>query len=255
MRALTIAISVGLLVLAAQPMRASPVAVGGYDFAPYVEIDAAGKPAGLALDLIDLLNSVQTEWQFKFVLTSSARRFQDFEEGRFDIILFESLDWEWKAKGLPVDASKELVSDDEVYLAQAKPGRGQDYFNTLADKRLVGIIGYHYAYAGFESDPARLRQRFDITLVNSNEAIYGLILEDRVDVGITARSYLARHLRLHPADRARLLPSQKIDQTYSLRALVRRGAKPGTADIDRLLERLAADGRLGRLWREAGLRD
>lgn len=255
MRALAIAVFTGLLVLAAQPVRAHPVAVGGYDFAPYVEIDAAGKPSGLALALIDLLNDVQKTWQFKFVLTSSARRFQDFEEGRFDIILFESLDWEWKAKGLPVDASKELVSDDEIYLAQAKPGRGQEYFETLADKRLVGIIGYHYAYAGFESDPAKLRQRFDITLVNSNEAIYGLILEGRVDVGVTARSYLTRHLRLNAGDKVRLLPSQKIDQTYSLRALVRRGTTPGTADIDRLLDRLAADGRLGRLWREAGLRN
>lgn len=244
-----------MVALLAQPARATPVAVGGYDFVPYVEIDASGKPSGLTVDLIDLLNRIQKEWQFRFVLTSSARRFQDFEEGRYDIIMFESPDWEWTAKGMAVEASRELVSDDEIYLALAKPGRGQEYFKTLTDKRLVGIIGYHYAYAGFESDPAKLRQRFDITLVNSNGAIYGLILEGRVDVGVTARSYLTRHLRLNPDDRSRLLPSLKIDQTYSLRALVRRGSSPSAADLNRLIERVVADGSFGRLLQDAGLRN
>ena len=51
----------------------------GYMFPPFVEIGEQGKVSGLTLDLIDALNKIQSEYHFEFYLTSSKRRYKDFQ--------------------------------------------------------------------------------------------------------------------------------------------------------------------------------
>ena len=72
-----------------------PVKVGGYDFPPFAERNAQGEWSGLSLDLIELLNRSQTEYQFSFSPTSASRRHHDFDNDRFDLVFFESPRWGW----------------------------------------------------------------------------------------------------------------------------------------------------------------
>lgn len=231
------------------------VLVGGYEFAPFVETHGGEQPSGVTLDLIRLLNGSQDDYEFRFVLTSPTRRYRDFEAGRFDMLLFESPDWGWTARRLPVEASAEFLSGGEVYIAPAMPGRGQDYFADLRGKRIAGILGYHYAMADFEADPAVLRGRYNMTLVNSNEASIALVLSRRVDAAIVTIAYLKRFLRGDPDAAAKLLVSARLDQTYSHRALVRAGGRPSAAEMSALLARLEREGALARLWRDSGIGD
>lgn len=232
-----------------------PVKVGGYEFGPFVDLDAAGQPSGLAFALIDTLNRYQDRFDFQFVLTSPNRRYKDFEDGKFDVILFESPDWGWAEKKLPVEASQVFLDGGEQYIALAKPGRGQDYFTSLADKRLVGILGYHYGFAGFEADPAILAKTFRMTLVNNNAASIEMVLKDRGDIAVVTDSYLKRYLKSHPGTADKLLISDRFDQRYAHRALVRRNAVITKADLDRLLAAMEKDHTLARLWHDFGIKD
>jgi polar amino acid transport system substrate-binding protein len=218
-----------VLVLAMTLMLSGPalarevVRVGGYKFAPFVEMASADKPAGLTLDMIKALNQFQNRFDFQFVLTSPARRYKDFEDGKFDLMFFESPDWGWRERKAPVDASEVFLDGGEVYVAQARPGRGQGYFDDLATRRMVGILGYHYGFAGFEADPAALAKRFRVALVNDNAASIEMVLKDRGDVAVVTDSYLKRYLRAHPDLEARLLVSDRYDQRYAHRVLLRQG--------------------------------
>jgi ABC-type amino acid transport substrate-binding protein len=231
------------------------ILVGGYDFPPFVNTAPDGRVSGLTLDLIDALNHIQHKVVFRFVLTSPRRRYLDLMADRFDAIFFEEPQWGWRSKPYPVDFSTVFLTGGEVFIARSKPGRGQSYFKSLKGKSLVGILGYHYAFAGYDADPAHLAAAFDIKLVSQPASSIVMVLEKRADIAIVTKSYLWSYLAAHPALRGRLLISDRLDQLYRHRILLRRGAPVTIAEIDRLLEKMRRDGILARLWRKAGIVD
>lgn len=247
-----IALAMAALLWAGEAPALEVVRVGGYEFPPFVD-NARDGARGVTFDLIDTLNQVQDRYEFRFVPVAARRRYADLLAAQFDVMFFESPDWEWEKGGFPVDFTRVFLTGGEVYITQARPGRGQDYFASLADKRLVGILGYHYGFAGFEADPAALARRFTIKLVNNHRSGIDMVLAGRADVAVVTDSYLWTHLARHPDVRDRLLVSDRYDQTYRHRALVRRGGPIPVQDLDRLLEGLQQAGTLDTLWRQAGI--
>lgn len=228
----------------AQPV---PVKVGVYPFLPFSD----GK-SGLTHDLLSALNSFQTEYRFEAVATSANRRYRDLAEGAYTHIFFESVRWGWSPE--QVDASRVyLKGDGEVFVARAQRGRGQEYFQTLEDKNLMVVLGYHYAFADFESTPALLRQRFSITFSQDNAIILRNLLAGRGDVAVLTKSYVGRYLAQHPEDRARLLVSNRMDQAYAHTALLGKGARPTVQELNRLLTQMESAGVLAKLWAAYGM--
>jgi len=228
------------------------VHVGGYDFPPFVE-DSAGHAHGLALDMIAALNKAQTEYEFQFVPTTARRRYADLSEGRIDAIFFESPEWDWAEKGYKVDFSNVFLRGGEVFIALKKPGRGQEWFADLKGKRIVGILGYHYGFAGFNSDPDWLARTWNMKLVTNHKSSIDMVLADRMDVAIVTDAYLNAFLNANAEAAERLLVSNRYDQLYSHRAVVRRGGPIEVGTVNRLLADMERDGTLPRLWREAGI--
>ena len=246
-------LSAGIATGTSAAMARDVVTVGGYAFPPYVELASDGGATGLTPEVIQELNRVQERYEFRFVLTTPTRRYQDFQAGRFDAILFEMPEWGWRAHGVAVDVSEQIATDGEVYVAATAPGRDEGYFDTLATRRIAAILGYNYGFTGYRNDPTELRRRFDIALVNDHAATIELVVRGRVDIGVVTESYLGRHLSEHPAERDRLLISQRRDQVYSLRVLARPGMAPSADDIAGMLEAAGRAGRLGALWARHGL--
>lgn len=244
-----------LLPLAAPAWAGQTVKVGGYEFAPFVEFGQGGRPDGLTLRLIEAVNAHQSRYTFEFVPTSPNRRYKDFEDHRFDAVMFESPDWGWTERRLPIDASRVFLDGGEVYIALAKPGRDRSYFDDFTDKRMVGILGYHYGFAGFEADPAQLAAKWKTALVKDNAASIDMILKDRGDVAVVTDAFLRRRLRDKPDLAARLLISDRFDQRYAHRVLLRRGGPVSAAEMDRILDAMEIDGTLAKLWRDFGIRD
>ncbi|NFV79336.1 amino acid ABC transporter substrate-binding protein [Magnetospirillum aberrantis SpK] len=232
---------------------ADVVRVGGYDFPPFVETGAGGAPSGLSVDLIAALNKAQSQYEFRFVTTSARRRYADVEAGQFDLMFFESPEWGWAARGAPVDFSNVFLKGGEVYIAPAKSGRGQEWFDDLKGKRLVGILGYHYGFAGFEADPDALARTWGMKLLNNHRSSIEMVLADRMDVAVVTDAYLWAYLSRNPAARERLLISDRYDQHYNHRVLVRRGGAIDVDTVNRLLSTLEQNGTLAALWKAAGV--
>lgn len=251
-----VVLALAALLLGTIPAAAGQVVkVGGYDFAPFVEFGQGGKADGLAPRLIEAMNAHQSRYTFEFVPTSPNRRYKDFEDRRFDAMMFESPDWGWTERRLPIEASRVFLDGGEVYIAQAQPGRDRSYFDDFAGKRMVGILGYHYGFAGFEADPAQLAAKWKMALVKDNAASIDMILKDRGDVAVVTDAFLKRRLRDKPELAARLLVSDRFDQRYAHRILLRKGGPVSAAEMDRILDAMEIDGTLAKLWRDFGIRD
>ncbi len=233
-----------------EPPAQIVVKVGGYDFPPYVQ-EKDGKFNGLTLDLIEMLNAFQSKYRFEFLPTSSMRRYEDFNNGTYDVILFESVDWGWQE--IPVDVSRKFASDCEVFVAKALPKRTQKYFDVLKGKSLLVYLGYHYPFAAYDADPKRLLAKFNARTTISHEANIRSVLAGRADLAVVTRSFLAKFLRDHPAEIPRLMVSQRVEQTYHHTMLVRKNIEPSMGELNGLIDRMEDAGYLSILLGKYGI--
>ncbi|MBP2290896.1 substrate-binding periplasmic protein [Azospirillum rugosum] len=224
-----------------------PIKVGAYEFPPYA--DESGN--GVTRAFLDSMNAAQSDFRFDLVRTSPQRRYDDLEQGRFDLIAFESLAWGWS--GRPVDASRVFFRDAEVFVAKAGPGVDQSYFDSLQGKSILGRLGYHYAFAGFNADPAVLESQYNTRLTVNHEGNVRSVAAGRADLAIVTRSFLTRFLKANPEMAAQLLVSERADQIYDHTILVRRGSPVTVAWVNAALERLESDGTLAALWTRQGI--
>lgn len=235
--------------LACSPVFAEPdtVRVGIYPYSPYAEQSDDGHYSGLTPDLLQLLNQHQQQYRFVTVPISPKRRYQAFARQDYDMIFFENPDWGWQ--GIPLQASKPYRTDGEVYVAMADEGRDQHYFDTLKGKRMIGILGFHYGFAGFNADEQYLREHYHMILSWTNEKNLSLLRERYGDVAIMSEAFLRRYLSQHPKERKDFLISERYDQRYKHSVLIRPGFSPDAAVIDRLLNELCRNGELQALFR------
>lgn len=242
-----IALSVLALGLVAHgpAVAAQLVRVGAYHFPPYAVKPEGEKPEGLLPELLQLFNRAQGDYRFELMATSVARRYRDFEQARFDLILFESPSWGWQ--NIEMNSVDLEIEDAEVYVARAEPGRGQDYFDELKGKRMALYSGYHYGFANFNADQDYLIRQFNAVLTYSHDSNLLMLLRDRADIAVITRSYLQIYQERYPEEGAGLLVSERIDQAYHHHALLRPQSPISAPAFAALLQQVRASGQLGRL--------
>jgi ABC-type amino acid transport substrate-binding protein len=218
------------------------VRVGAYHFPPYSIKPESQTPGGLVPELLVLLNQVQDQYRFEQIPTAVSRRYRDFQQGRFDLILFESPSWGWQ--NIPMDSVDLLIEDAEVYVSRAQPERGQDYFADLKGKRMALYNGYHYGFADFNADQDYLTQHYNAVLTYSHDSNLLMLLRGRADIAVITRSYLRLYLERYPQQNGAFLVSQRVDQMYHHHALLRPGAPLGGQAFANLMQRLRSTGQL-----------
>jgi ABC-type amino acid transport substrate-binding protein len=240
-----------ILLFVGNLFAADEVNVGGYVFPPFVEEDDKGNVSGMTLDLIDVLNKLQNEYHFKFVLTSSRRRYVSFEQGKFDLLFFESLLWGWQET--PIEESKVFLVGGEVFIALKSKANNQDYFSSLNNKSIAAILGYHYSFAGYNADPDFLRSKFNIHLSTDEKLNIQLVLSGRMDVAIVTKSYLDRFLLDNPLAKSALLISKEMDQEYNHRVLLRENSNLSVTKMNTLLDKLVQSEEYDQILRKYGI--
>ncbi len=244
-----VVISTTIVLLSRLAWAQTEVRVIGYHFPPFVTDKAQGLTQGLA----ELLNSVQSDYTFKFYLTSPNRRYREFRQGTGDLIFFENPEWGWKQSGISYGMTGQMFIGGEVFITNAKPGRDQTYFDDVSSKRIVAYNGYHYGFAQMNSDPTWLTQNFDIMLTNNHQTNIRVLLADRADISIITQSFLNQHLHKNPQMRKTLLVSTKKDQIYRLGALVRENGPITAQQLEQLLDQLKKTGQLKAYFKNHGL--
>lgn len=226
------------------------VKVGIYDFPPYASI--TDKSIGISVKMIAAMNKFQHEYEFVVVPTTARRRYSDFEKNKFDMMIFESKNWGWGK--YPIAVSNAFATGAEVYVTQAKPGRGQDFFSDFKNKVMIGVLGYHYQFAGFNTDQDYLENNFNLLQTNSQKKSLELIINDRGEIAVLSKEYLNYHFSQSPGDKSKLLISDKLDQTYQHTILVRKNRKLSISYINKLLAQMKKKGTLKPLWKKYGLK-
>ncbi len=198
------------------------------------------------------MNALQDTYVFKFVPTSSKRRYRDFDRGDFDLIMFESIQWGWADK--PIEKSDVIYLGGEVYITGAVPGRSQDYFNDLKGKLILGYVGYHYGFADFNSDEAFLEKQFNIKLTKTHEGNIRSVASGRADIAVVAISFLKKYLYHHPEISEKILISKKLDQQYILTMLMRSDTHPNISEINELIQTMKDNGTFTRIFVSYGIK-
>ena len=227
------------------------VTVGMYPFAPFVEQSASGDLSGMTLDLVTALNTHQTKYHFETILIPPKRRYQSYKRGDYDVIFYENKAWGWQR--FDMDVSKVYQKGGEVYVALNNSGRSQEYFSQFDNKRMMGILGFHYGFAGFNSDEKFLRNKYNMSLSNDNNKNLTKLLKQRGDVVVVTKAYLQRYLKNHPSVKKRLLISDKLDQEYNHTVLLRPESKLSIAEVNQMLDGLFVSGEMQRIFGKYGI--
>ena len=235
-------------VLSQEPLE---VTVGMYPFAPFVEQKGSNGTTGMTIDLIAALNRSQTKYFFHAVLIPPKRRYQSYDRGDYDVIFYENKAWGWQ--DYQIDVSKVYQTGGEVYVALRQSGRGQEYFNRFDDKRMMGILGFHYGFADFNSDEKFLQNKFNMSLSQDNETNLSKLLKQRGDIVVITKAYLQRYLKIYPGVKERLLISEKLDQEYNHTVLVRPDSDVSIAEINNMLDELVRSGKMKVLFEKYGI--
>ena len=211
------------------------VKIGATNFPPYIIIAEDGKIAGIISETISYMNSIQQDYQFVADPAPAMRRHDNFKKNLFDLSFFDNIEWGWDKDQIQV--SDIFMRGKEVYIAKAKPGRDESYFQDFENKTMVGMLGYHYGFADFNSDPAYLRKKFNMQSTTSNESSIKMILYERGDIAVVSDAFLNWYLSQHPQAREKLLISKKVDQKYAHTIIVRKNIRPTIAEINQLLQK------------------
>jgi ABC-type amino acid transport substrate-binding protein len=225
---------------------AQQVRVGAAHFPPYTVRPENGADTGLLPQLVEALNQLQTDYQFVLVPTSIPRRFNDFKEGRVDMAIFENPNWGWK--DIPHTLVDMGLEDAEIFVAQKKPDRDENYFKDLTGKRLALYSGYHYEFANFNADPKYLADAYKATLTYSHDSNLLMVLRARADIALVTRSYLSDYLLRNEKVGEQLLVSQRIDQVYHHYALIRPQAPITGEAFGQLLQGLRNNGQMLKIF-------
>ena len=238
-----------LCLLATNVTASQIVKVGLYDFPPYAFV--AEKSSSITMQMIDVMNKFQSDYEFVGVPTTSKRRYLDFQNKKFDMIMFESKKWGWQ--DYPVVASIAFATGFEVYTTLAKPERDQRFFSDFKNKVMIGVLGYHYQFADFSTDAEFLSKNFKLIQTDGQKKSLELILNDRGDIAVLSREYLNYHFMHFPKDEAKLLISEKFDQIYRHTILVRENSHISIDYINQLLGQMNHQGILAALLGKYGL--
>jgi ABC-type amino acid transport substrate-binding protein len=225
---------------------ANEVKVAQVEFPPYVFKHESQENPSLLVLLVDALNKAQQDYRFVLVPTSLKRRFDDLQRGRVDLAIFENPAWGWQ--NIAHAAWDMGLEDAEVFVARQLPGRGQEYFDSLQGKRLALFHGFHYAFANFNSNPAFLASTFNASLSHSHDGNLLMALNERANIALVTRSYVRDFLRRYPEHQGQLLVSDRVDQHYRHKLLLRPDGPIRAEQFAVIYEALREQGELERIF-------
>lgn len=235
------------LLLGGELFGREQVRVGGYDFHPYVDVET---DKGVTFAVIEILNEIQSEYEFVFVETSANRRYKDLMDGNYDIIFFEDPKWGWKKYLNRLSLSGAVATDYEKFITQNSKNKSQDFFKNITAKNKIVILGYHYKFANFNSDPKVLKDQYLTEVTHSPNSVVESVAAGRKDLGLIANSYLASFFKKKPAYREKVMISDINDQEYELNFISKNSGKISREKVLKWVQLLKANKKFIKLLKD-----
>lgn len=213
-------------------------------------LDISNKGAGP--EILEALNKVQQQFNFKYKAIPSNRKVQAIKENWVDIVMWDNLSWGWQGKSM--QASLPLVKSKDIYIALHGENRDQGFFNDLPNKKLAFVYGYHYRVTDYEIDVDKLSARFDSSIVRNEEASIKMILTQRVDVAVVSETALNWFLIKYPNYHAKLMTSDIFDNEYSRHFIISKNAMIKISEINHYLSLADKKGLIAPIYQKYGLK-
>ncbi|MBH0027845.1 ABC transporter substrate-binding protein [Pseudoalteromonas sp. SWN29] len=144
----------------------------------------AQKQQGLAPEFIKILNDSQIE--FNFILNSLPvkRLSKSVEQGHFDVLFLMALQWiPQSVRSNVMQSSFYMITKNELY-ALKENAKNQDYFNDLRALTKVGVLGYSYHFAGYNTDAYYLSEEHGVSLTIDEYNVVKMLLLKRANIGV-----------------------------------------------------------------------
>ncbi len=223
---------------------APKVKLGAIDRAPFFFSETG---TGLGVDLVNVLNQIQSDYRFMHVAIPTKRRTQALEFGWVDGMLWDNPAWGWQAD--KINTSLPLFSAKDVFVTLKGDDTTQDYFNDLTGKRIGAVRGYYYNFL----KEAGAENRYDLVNVATEDQTLSLLVQKRVAVAVTSTSSIQWFLSQQPQYQDALYISERVDGAYERYVLLSNSAPIEIAQIDRYLLRAHQEGLIAPIYAKYGL--
>lgn len=139
---------------------------------------------GLAFEFATLLNEYQHEYNF-IIDALPAKRFKKRVKAKeFDSVFLMATAW------MPSEVQPYLVKSSfsvtvtSRFYALKESAHDQAYFDNFEQLTKIGVLGYSYKFAGFNTDEYFLNTTHKMTLTTGEVNVAKMILLKRADIGI-----------------------------------------------------------------------
>ncbi|KAA1163246.1 ABC transporter substrate-binding protein [Pseudoalteromonas distincta] len=174
-----------VLLIFAKPSLSKPVDIDvlvedGY----FPIIINAQKKQGFAPEFINILNDAQEEFNFILISLPVKRLTLSVEKNNFDVLFLMAMQW------LPKKTQKNIektefytITKNELYTLKENASE-QTYFDNLDKLTKVGVLGYSYQFAGFNTNAEYLREEHQVSLTIDEFNVVKMLLLRRAEVGV-----------------------------------------------------------------------
>jgi len=233
-------------------LSSTEIKVRGYSFSPFLDFKQNGEAFGATIEIIKELNMIQDKYHFKFYKTSSKRRYNHFENDDLDVIFFEDKAWGWNK--YKINSTDVFAKGGEVYITKYSPKKTQNYFKNFSNKKLIGVLGFHYGFANFDANENTLKRKYNMLLTSSPESIINLILKGRGHIGVITESLLRKQLKEDKSLKRKIMISENYDQKYKHTALVNANSPITKDEMNKLINELRKTNKLIPIFKQYGIK-
>lgn len=198
-------------------------------------------PVGFIADFFKYANAIQSKFDFEVVVMPFPRIQREVAHGNVDVVAMKNLAW---MGDLDLTSSDPVLHSGDVYIALDKPGRTQAFFQAKRERHWVGVNGYHYGFANFNSDVDFLSKNFKIQLVTDNASVIHMILRGRGEAGVVPETVLTHFIESERVEKGALLIGDAYDSTYTLSHLLRNKGPVNAEQMNEIIFQLQQSGKL-----------
>ena len=144
----------------------------------------AQKKQGFAPEFINILNDAQEEFNFILISLPVKRLTLSVEKNNFDVLFLMAMQWLPKTTQKNIEKTEfYTITKNELYTLKENASE-QTYFDNLDKLTKVGVLGYSYQFAGFNTNAEYLREEHQVSLTIDEFNVVKMLLLRRAEVGV-----------------------------------------------------------------------
>ncbi|WMS91628.1 ABC transporter substrate-binding protein [Pseudoalteromonas sp. HL-AS1] len=144
----------------------------------------AQKKQGFAPEFINILNDAQEEFNFILISLRVKRLTLSVEKNNFDVLFLMAMQWLPQASQENIENTEfYTITKNELYTLKENASE-QTYFDNLDKLTKVGVLGYSYQFAGFNTNAEYLREEHQVSLTIDEFNVVKMLLLRRAEVGV-----------------------------------------------------------------------